>query len=112
MVDEQDHKEIISSDVKELHKSLDLSQQIEYELKNRLASTEACLHDLEPKMMEKSSYFENTQTSLKNMFETEMRYLQSVLEEEKSQKENVHAELNTFQISYEELSSLSKSLQS
>ena len=46
------------------------------------------------------------------MFETEMRYLQSVLEEEKSQKENVYAELNTFQISYEELSSLSKSLQS
>lgn len=46
------------------------------------------------------------------MFETEMIFLQSVLEEEKSQKENVHAELNTFRISYEELSSLSKSLQS
>ena len=41
-----------------------------------------------------------------------MIFLQSVLEEEKSQKEIVHAELNTFRISYEELSSLSKSLQS
>ena len=46
------------------------------------------------------------------MFETEMIFLQSVLEEEKSQKENVYAELNIFRISYEELSSLSKSLQS
>ena len=111
MVDEKDQKDKIFTEVKELHQSMELSQDKEYELKSRLATTEACLHDLETKMKDASSFHENLLASMKNEWDSKISSLQAALVEEQAQKANDLTELETLRVSYEGLITSSKSLQ-
>ena len=56
---------------------MDFSLDKKYELKSRLATTEACLHVLEHKMKEASCFHENTLTSMKNEWGRKINSLQA-----------------------------------
>ena len=89
---------------------MELSQDKEYELKSRLATTEACLHDLETKMKDASSFHENLLASMKNEWDSKISSLQAALVEEQAQKANDLTELEALRISYDGLITSSKSL--
>ena len=62
---EKDQKNNISTE-------LELIKVGKTDLKNRLAATEESIFEAETKMIEASSYHENTFTSLKNKFDNEI----------------------------------------
>lgn len=76
---------------------MDFSLDKEYELKSRLATTEACLHVLEHKMKEASCFHENTLTSMKNEWDRKIKSLQAALLEEEVQKANDLTELEHYE---------------